>query len=171
MRRSLALLVALLAAGCFDSRPGGADAGASDAGSSDAGSSDAGASDAGADGGPPDAGPFFPPGTTCTPGYACPDGATFRYESGVGRCLWEGITLPDATVELYCLYFDMGTLGYLWQPPDADPSYTCPPPARFAPNEVAAYCVWEDFVPPAGATEDCDELFTAGRLGFRWTCP
>jgi hypothetical protein len=158
------LLLAATAVGCDDTRPFVTDAGPDDAGSApmDAGPDDAGPVDAG-----------WPPGTTCTPGYACPTGAVFRTDGTYGRCLWEDVELPSgATVEPYCLYFDMGYVGYSWPLAGADPSYTCPPTARYAPNgEGLGFCLWEDFDTPPGASEDCGELLSNGRLGFRWRCP
>ncbi len=153
----LALTLSLV--GCSESRRGGLDAGpvVSDAGPLDAG--------------PPDGGPAFPPGTTCTPGYVCPDGAEFSYVDGIGYCHWAELELPSsAGLEPYCFYFDDGYLGFSW-PIGTGGSYECPPGARRAPSSELDYCLYEDLTPPAGAMEDCAGLVSERRLGFRWTCP
>ena len=167
MHRGLVTLaLALVAVGCVDNRPRGGDAGGPPSGDADLPLEDGGA--------PPDidAGPALPPGTTCTTGYACPEGATFELVDGEGRCLWH-VGLPDtAGVEPYCRYFDDGYFGFYWPLPSLDPGYECPAGFRFAPNADWGYCLYEDFaLPPGGALPYCDALLSTGRLGFRWLCP
>lgn len=103
--------------------------------------------------------------------YECPPHARLVVEGGAqASCLFEGLTLPDADgLFAYCLYFDMGYLGFGWDLPAA-PGYACPEGMRYAPNDTIGYCLFEDLVPPAGATATCDDLLRDGVFGFTWTC-
>ena len=93
-------------------------------------------------------------------------------EGGVlASCTVSGLVLPEAEgLFAYCLYFEMGYLGFGWSLEGAEPGYTCPAGLRYAPNDSVGYCLWEDLEPPAGAKVACEALLSEGIMGFSWTC-
>lgn len=112
---------------------------------------------------------------TCTPGFRCPEGATFVQDAGWGSCIWRDIPLPAPAADdlrPYCEYFTDQYMGFLWTPTPGDPTYECPWYADTSGNGTQTFCLFQGYaVPPDGAERDCDALSSEARLGFRWPCP
>jgi hypothetical protein len=102
----------------------------------------------------------------------CPDGAFSAVRDGLAHCMFEILEFPEAVLLPHCDYLEDGTLGFRWEGPEMEDTFSCPEGARYATTgEGDNYCLFEGLLPwlPAdsGLAPHCDWV-ADGLLGYSW---